>query len=260
MVYMAGVLDEVNDAHEGAADGAAGSVVGGAADGVVGGAADGAEGSFERSRAPQQRSSESRRLPPPREYAPAVHMPVLFNVRVLWEMEARWPELMSRTRAHRHREVDDIELNFFYQHYLQLSGYPTARHAIKRFRVGYHPVQLCGTPWGGSVCNSTLSSDRYNFVCFNDGVNHGADGAQCELCYERGVRHLQHLLGHRFGTFGPPAGDHGRVSTTLSTTPMGLQASLLRMNRVVRGEAGARESHAGAGPVVRSTLIKHVDT
>ena len=65
MVYMAGVLDEVDDAHEGAADGAAGSVVGGAADGVVGGAADGAEGSFERSRAPQQRSSESRRLPPP---------------------------------------------------------------------------------------------------------------------------------------------------------------------------------------------------
>ena len=153
-----------------------------------------------------------------------------------------------------------IELNFFYQHYLELSGYPTARHAIKRFRVGYHPVQLCGTPWGGSICNSTLSSDRYNFVCFNDGFNHGADGAQCELCYERGVRHLQHLLGHRFGTFGPPAGDHGRVSTTLSTTPMGLQASLLRMNRAVRGGAGARESHAEAGPVVRSTLIKHVDT
>ena len=267
MVYMAGVLDEVDDAHEGAADGAADSVVGGAADGVVGGAADGAEGSFERSRAPQQRSSESRRLPPPppprrlpppREYAPAVHMPVLFNVRVLWEMEARWPELMSRTRAHRHREVDDIELNFFYQHYLQLSGYPTARHAIKRFRVGYHPVQLCGTPWGGSVCNSTLSSDRYNFVCFNDGVNHGADGAQCELCYERGVRYLQHLLGHRFGTFGSPAGD-GRVSTTLSTTrstthsttPFGLQASLLRMNRAVR-------SRSEGNPTQKRTVVRTV--
>ena len=273
MVYMAGVLDEVDDTREGAwiqrtgaGDSAAGSVVGGAAGGAV------PVGGFERGSAPQQSSSESRRLspprrlppprriPPPREYAPAVHMPVLFNVRVLWEIESRWPELMSRTRAHRKREMDEIELNFFYQHYLELSGYPTARHAIKRFRVGYHPVQLCGTPWGGSICNSTLSSDRYNFVCFNDGFNHGADGAQCELCYERGVRHLQHLLGHRFGTFGPPAGDHGRVSTTLSTTPMGLQASLLRMNRAVRGGAGARESHAEAGPVVRSTLIKHVDT
>ncbi|KOO21948.1 hypothetical protein Ctob_000713 [Chrysochromulina tobinii] len=167
MVYMAGVLDEVDDTREGAwiqrtgaGERAAGSVVGGAAGGAVGG--------FERSSAPQQSS----------KYAPAVHMPVLFNVRVLWEIESRWPELMSRTRAHRKREMDEIELNFFYQHYLELSGYPTARHAIKRFRVGYHPVQLCGTPWGGSICNSTLSSDRYNFVCFNDGFNHGADGAQ----------------------------------------------------------------------------------
>ena len=275
MVYMAGVLDEVDDTREGAwiqrtgaGESAAGSVVGGAAGGAVGG--------FERGSAPQQSSSESRRLtpprrftpprrlppprhlPPPREYAPAVHMPVLFNVRVLWEMEARWPELMSRTRAHRKREMDEIELNFFYQHYLELSGYPTARHAIKRFRVGYHPVQLCGTPWGGSVCNSTLSSDRYNFVCFNDGVNHGADGAQCELCYERGVRYLQHLLGHRFGTFGSPAGD-GRVSTTLSTTrstthsttPFGLQASLLRMNRAVR-------SRSEGNPTQKRTVVRTV--
>ena len=50
-----------------------------------------------------------------RNYMPPTHMPVLFNVNVLKEMEQRWAAIFARTRAHRAREANELELNFFYQ-------------------------------------------------------------------------------------------------------------------------------------------------
>ena len=50
-----------------------------------------------------------------RNYFPPTHMPVLFNVNVLKEMEQRWAAIFARTRAHRAREANELELNFFYQ-------------------------------------------------------------------------------------------------------------------------------------------------
>ena len=131
-----------------------------------------------------------------RHYSPPVHMPALFNVRVLWEMEKRWSGIFASTRAHRRRETEEIELNFFYHHYLRLRGYPTARHTVKSFRVGYHLVQDCGAPKGAAECNRTLYSDRYNFICFND-------GGHSEHYYAEGKRQLHLLLTSRFGSFAP---------------------------------------------------------
>ena len=132
-----------------------------------------------------------------RHYYPPTHMPALFNVRVLREMEMLWPEAFAHTRAHRRRQGDDIELNFFYHNYLRIRGYPTRRHKVRSFRVGYHAVETCGLSWGAVACNTTLfSGDRYNFVCFND-------GGHCAQCYRQGVRQLRLMLTSRFGSFGP---------------------------------------------------------
>ena len=87
---------------------------------------------------------------------------------------------------------------------MRLRGYPTASHTVKSFRVGYHLVQTCGGPGGSGVCNRTLSSGRYNFVCFNDET-------ECAKCYRRGVRQLHRFMSRRFGTFGS---DHNAQSLT----------------------------------------------
>jgi len=202
LVYMAGLLDEVA-AGTGATSGGAAST--GLSRGTADVAAEGHPKVAPRDSIARIISPHvMKRAPLVGYYAPPVHMPVLFNVRVLWEMEQRWPRVFARTRAHRRRHPKEMELNFLYHHYVRLLRYPTATHAVRSFRVGYHRIEKCGLAWGAAACNASLSNGRYNFVCFNDET-------ECAKCYRRGVRQLHRFMSRRFGTFGS---DHNAQSLT----------------------------------------------
>jgi len=149
----------------------------------------GAVGTSVRAVSPAARSE-----PAAQHYAWPVHMPVLFNTRVLWEMEERWPDVFRQTRAHHRRQANEIELNFFYHNYLQKRGYPTARHTVRSFRIGYHLIEKCGLTWGAAACNASLNDGRYEFVTYND-------GGDCTRCYRRAVRQLRTFMRKRFGVF-----------------------------------------------------------
>ena len=139
---------------------------------------------------------------------------------------------------------------------VRLRGYPTASHTVKSFRVGYHLVQRCGGPGGSVVCNHTLSSGRYNFVCFND-------GGDSEQQYGKGVRQLRLLLSARFGAFDPVATQAVGSSQTSQAgrlhggEQIGRPGSFSKADTVARWQGGgslphAHRSHLPAPPVTLS--------
>ena len=127
-------------------------------------------------------------------YWPPMHMPVLLNVGVLFEMESRFASHFARTRANHVRSSDDLELNFFYQHYLVRAGYPVAKQPGGSTGVGYHRVISCGEPKGERMCKEALYNPNFRVLCFNDG---GGD----EQLYAAGKRVLDGALRRRFGAF-----------------------------------------------------------
>ena len=160
LIYMCGLLDEL--AAETAAESSRSGTAPGRASGAAGRVASG------QLAAPLALRPDLPVVPvvpvvPVGEYSPPVHMPVLLNVRVLWEMEARWPEVFARTRLHRDREGEEVELNFLYHNYLRLRGYPTARHHVHRFGVGFHLVEVLVhtsfTPRSHLVLSCSLSTN-----------------------------------------------------------------------------------------------------
>lgn len=60
-----------------------------------------------------------------RHYARPQHMPVLMSRDLVREMEATWPGEFARTRSHRLRLGQELELNFLYHHYLRASRFAT---------------------------------------------------------------------------------------------------------------------------------------
>ena len=121
-------------------------------------------------------------------------MPVLFSRRLLYELEARWPSDFETTRRNRLRRGEEIELNFFYHHYLRVMRYPVAPQPSRKIIFEY--AQLCAPPRGDAICGRPLRERAADFITFND------DASSREKL-DKGLDSLHRMLAARFGAALP---------------------------------------------------------
>ena len=108
------------------------------------------------------------------------------------EIEARWPAEFDATRRHRLRLGDEIELNFFYHHYLRVQQFPVVPMPPSRARFFY--AQRCATPNGELNCARALSGRHVDFATYND-------DATSEQELRKGLDPLHRMLKVRYGSF-----------------------------------------------------------
>ena len=142
--------------------------------------------------------------PPPvrrmRYYARPQHMPVLMSRDLVLELERRWASEFVRTRRHRLRLGDELELNFLYHHYLRAMRLPVT--ASEPGHVAFTYSQHCAAEKGKAhafECKKAITDPRIHFATFND-------DASTETEFKAGLASLNTVLNARFGTFD----DHTR--------------------------------------------------
>jgi len=142
--------------------------------------------------------------PPPvrrmRYYARPQHMPVLMSRDLVLELERRWASEFVRTRRHRLRLGDELELNFLYHHYLRAMRLPVT--ASEPGHVAFTYSQHCAAEKGKAhafECKKAITDPRIHFATFND-------DASTETEFKAGLASLNTVLNARFGTFD----DHAR--------------------------------------------------
>ena len=100
-------------------------------------------------------------------------MPVLFSRGLIEQLEARWPEDFERTRRNRLRLGREIELNFFYHHYLRVMRYPVI--PVSSDRVEFLYAHRCAQQDNGVArCARLLEDKNVDFITFNDDATTGA--------------------------------------------------------------------------------------
>ena len=129
---------------------------------------------------------------PRRYYARPQHMPVLFSRDLVREIETRWPAEFARTRMHALRLGHEIELNFFYHHYLRVAQFAVS--PTPSSRVEFLFAQSCARLEGAGRCAQLLAQRASDFVTFNDDAT---DDARPRA----GLANLHRLLRARYGTF-----------------------------------------------------------
>ena len=119
-------------------------------------------------------------------------MPVLMSRDLLFELEARWPADFQRTRAHRLRLGQELELNFFYNHFLRAEQFPVS--PMESSRVTFTYAQNCAGDKGEMRCARAFSNPRVDFATFNDDAT-----SRKEL--DAGLAALRKMLVVRLGSF-----------------------------------------------------------
>ena len=119
------------------------------------------------------------------------------HIELVAELEARWPVDFARTRSNRLRRGDEIELNFFYHHYLRAARYPVLPMGAKRIEFLY--AQRCAKSDGYARCAKLLRTRDSDFVTFND-------DATTQATLDAGLASLHRLLAADYGTFCAPGG------------------------------------------------------
>ena len=130
-----------------------------------------------------------------RYYARPQHMPVLMSRDLVLELERRWPSAFASTRRHRLRLGDELELNFFYHHYLRAMRLPVT--ASEPGHVAFTYSQHCAAEKGKAhafECKKAITDPRIHFATFND-------DATSETEFKAGLASLNTILKARFGTF-----------------------------------------------------------
>ena len=97
---------------------------------------------------------------------------------------------MAKFEQERARLGDEIELNFFYHHYLRVSRFPVV--PVPSSRVEFLFAHRCAKAEGASRCRKLLRSTWSDFVTFND------DATKRETL-EKGLAVLHRLLREQFG-------------------------------------------------------------
>ena len=119
-------------------------------------------------------------------------MPVLFSRDLVRELESRWPAEFERTRQHRLRLGQEIELNFLYHHYLRASQF--AVEPTPSSRIEFVFAQKCAKLEGMQRCKRLLRQRNSDFVTFND-------DATSRASLDAGLVNLHKLLRVQYGTF-----------------------------------------------------------
>jgi hypothetical protein len=135
-----------------------------------------------------------------RYYARPQHMPVLMSRDLVLELARRWASEFVRTRRHRLRLGDELELNFLYHHYLRAMRLPVT--ASEPGHVAFTYSQHCAAEKGKAhafECKKAITDPRIHFATFND-------DASTETEFKAGLASLNTVLNARFGTFD----DHAR--------------------------------------------------
>ena len=127
-----------------------------------------------------------------RYYARPQHMPVLMSRDLIFELEHRWPAEFERTRRHRLRLGEELELNFFYHHYLRIQQFAVT--AMSSDLVEFLYMQNCAGHRGELRCGRILSDSKVRFATFNDDATNRQE-------FSMGLGSLHKLLTARFGTF-----------------------------------------------------------
>ena len=127
-----------------------------------------------------------------RYYARPQHMPVLLSRDLVREIEKRWTAEFEATRANRVRLGQEIELNFFYHHFLRVEGFPVVPMGSKRVKFTY--AQRCAKLDGEVRCAKLLTGHAADFATFNDDAT-----SKREL--DAGLASLHRLLRARYGAF-----------------------------------------------------------
>ena len=121
-------------------------------------------------------------------------MPVLFSRALVYELEERWADAFQRTRANKVRRGEEIELNFFYHHFLRVMRYPVVPMPSRRIEFLY--AQRCRDDGarGFMDCAKLLRSRHVDFATFND-------DATSRGKLDAGLAVLHKHLRARFGVF-----------------------------------------------------------
>lgn len=125
-----------------------------------------------------------------RYYARPQHMPVLFSRRLVAQLEALWPNDFARTRRNKLRLGQEIELNFFYHHYLRVTRHAVA--VVPSSRVEFLYAHRCARSERGEArCSKLLTQKDSDFVTFNDDATNSAR-------FEAGLSVIHSLLRARY--------------------------------------------------------------
>ena len=127
-----------------------------------------------------------------RYYSRPQHMPVLMSRALLYELESRWPAEFERTRQHRLRLGEELELNFFYNHYLRAQQFPVT--PMESSHIEFMYAQECAGKKGEPRCTRVFTNPKVNFATFNDDATSRKD-------LEKGLTTLRKILRARYGTF-----------------------------------------------------------
>ena len=125
-----------------------------------------------------------------RYYARPQHMPVLFSRGLVEDLEAHYAQDFARTRHNKLRLGDEIELNFFYHHYLRVARFPVT--TVPSSRVEFLFAHRCAqAELGAAKCARLLDQEDSDFVTFNDDVT--GEGK-----FEAGLEVIRRLLRERW--------------------------------------------------------------
>ena len=126
-------------------------------------------------------------------------MPVLFSRALVYELEERWADAFQRTRANKVRRGEEVELNFFYHHFLRVMRYPVVPMPSRRIEFLY--AQRCRDDGakGFMDCARLLRSRHVDFATFND-------DATSRRNLDVGLAVLHKHLRAKFGVFGGRGG------------------------------------------------------
>ena len=80
-----------------------------------------------------------------------------------------------------------IELNFFYAHYLRVEHFPVVYAEAARIGFGY--IQECKGLQGIRTCRKYLDPRQHDFMCFNDDASDDSD-------LKMASQNLHYLLTH----------------------------------------------------------------
>ena len=127
-----------------------------------------------------------------RYYSRPQHMPVLMSRDLIFELERRFPLEFQRTRQHRLRLGDELELNFFYNHYLRAEQFPIS--TVPSSRIEFTYAQRCAGSKGEMWCARHINNAKVDFATFND------DATSREKL-DDGLAALRKVLTARFGSF-----------------------------------------------------------
>ena len=99
---------------------------------------------------------------------------------------------LSHAQRNRLRLGRELELNFFYHHFLRVEQFGVVPMGPSKIRFGY--AQRCAKPTGWIRCAHILSVRSVDFATFNDDASSKKD-------LEAGLNNLHRLLRARYGTY-----------------------------------------------------------